>query len=216
MKITYIHQYFNTRDMSGGTRSYEMARRLVSMGHEVTMITSWRSSHVGTHWFETDESGIKVLWLPVKYSNHMSYAARVRAFFRFAFGAARKAASLPADVVFATSTPLTIAFPGIFAAKALNVPMVFEVRDLWPELPIAIGALKNSMLKYAAVRLERFAYNNSSRIIALSPGMRDGVVRSGYSENRVTVIPNSADLELFDPISTESDFFTQQLSAGRA
>ena len=42
MRITYLHQYFNTPGMSGGTRSYEMARRLVEMGHEVNMVTSWR------------------------------------------------------------------------------------------------------------------------------------------------------------------------------
>jgi len=185
--------------MPGGTRSYEMARRLVAMGHEVNMVTSWREPKARKGWFTTDEAGIKVHWLPVPYSNRMSYKQRIAAFFKFAWAAARKAASLPADVVFATSTPLTIALPGVYAARRRKAPMVFEVRDLWPELPIAMGALRNPIVRKAARLLERFAYQSSTEIIALSPGMRDGVVATGFPSSHVTEIPNSADLDLFYP-----------------
>lgn len=85
--------------------------------------------------------------------------------------------------------------------------MVFEVRDLWPELPIAIGALPNPLMRAAARRLERFAYRQSHHIVALSPGMKDGVVKTGFPEERVDVIPNSADLELFDPKTTDASAF---------
>lgn len=200
MRIIYLHQYFNTPAMSGGTRSYEMARRLVNSGHTVNMVTSARGTesqpqHQG--WKTTEEAGIYVHWLSIPYSNHMSYSQRIKAFFRFAWESAFKAASLQGDVVFATSTPLTIALPAVYAAKKLKVPMVFEVRDLWPELPIAIGALKNPVAIKFARLLESFAYNNADRIIALSPGMRDGILKTGYPAARVHVIPNSADLDLF-------------------
>ena len=109
MKIIYLHQYFNTLEMSGGTRSYEMARRLAAAGHEVHMVTSWRSDDGRSpEWFVTDESGIKTHWLPVPYSNHMSYRERISAFFRFAFLAMSKAKELGGDVIFATSTPLSL------------------------------------------------------------------------------------------------------------
>ena len=58
MNILYLHQYFNTPDMSGGTRSYEMARRFVQQGHEVHMITSWREPRNDQVWFESNEAGI--------------------------------------------------------------------------------------------------------------------------------------------------------------
>jgi glycosyltransferase involved in cell wall biosynthesis len=183
--------------MSGGTRSYEMARRLVAMGHEVNMVTSWREEDGRHSCFTTDEAGIKVHWLPVPYANQMSYNQRIRAFFKFAWDAARKAASLPADVVFATSTPLTIALPGIYAARRQNVPMVFEVRDLWPEMPIVIGALRGRLAIGCARALERWAYRHSKAVVALSPGMKEGVVRAGYDARRVTVIPNGCDLDEF-------------------
>jgi glycosyltransferase involved in cell wall biosynthesis len=198
MRITYLHQYFNTPSMSGGTRSFEMARRLVAKGHEVNMITSWCVADGRDEWFTTEESGIRVHWLPVPYSNHMSYANRIKAFFRFAFLSARRAASIDGDLVFATSTPLTIALPAVYAARKQRKPMVFEVRDLWPELPIAMGAIRSPLATAAAKMLERWAYRNSQAVVALSPGMRDGVVKTGYAANRVAVIPNSSDTGMFE------------------
>lgn len=197
MKITYLHQYFHTPDVPGSTRSYEMARRFVAAGHDVNLITADRHAKPGSGWRVSDEAGIRVHWLPVPYSNEMSVRERIGAFFKYAYGAAQKAASLPSDLIFASSTPLTIALPAVWAAKRHRVPMVFEVRDLWPELPIAMGALKGGPTVYAAERLERFAYRNAAQVIALSPGMKDGVVKTGYPAERVHVIPNSCDLALF-------------------
>jgi len=198
MKIIYLHQYFNTPDMSGGTRSYEMARRMVSAGHEVHLVTSYRDElKEKKDWFVSNESGISVHWYPVPYSNHMTYLKRIKAFFTFAWAAKNKASHLGGDVILATSTPLTIALPAIPAAKKNKIPMVFEVRDLWPEMPIAMGALKNPVLRYVAKKLERWAYSHSSSVIALSPGMKEGVVSTGYPRSRVAVIPNSSDNDEF-------------------
>lgn len=197
--------------MPGGSRAYEMARRLVSSGHEVHMVTSYRLQDIkDTGWFKTEEAGIHVHWLPVPYTNHMGYTNRIKSFFRFAIRAAQKAASLDGDVIFATSTPLTIALPGAYAARRNRIPMVFEVRDLWPELPIAIGALKDPVSRWAARRLERFAYRHAARVVALSPGMAEGVVRTGYPEDRISIIPNSADLNLFSYDSERADRFRRE------
>lgn len=199
MRITYLHQYFNTPDMAGGTRSYEMARRLVARGHEVHMITSWRQENASTEWFETVEEGIRVHWLPVPYSNNMSPIKRIQAFFRFAWAAARKAASVPSDVVFASSTPLTIALPGAFAKWWINVPLVFEVRDLWPDVPYEMGVVRSRILLFLARVLERFAYQVSERIVVLTPTMADFLSGKGVSLKRINVIPNVVDLSDFAP-----------------
>ena len=85
MRITYLHQYFNTPEMIGGTRSYEMARHLVAMGHEVNVVTSWREPDSRKDWFTTEEDGIQVHWLSVQYSNHRGYNQRIKAFLKFAW-----------------------------------------------------------------------------------------------------------------------------------
>ncbi|MGD9991028.1 glycosyltransferase family 4 protein [Pseudonocardia sp.] len=198
MRITYIHQYFVTRSMPGGTRSYEQARRLVDAGHEVHVITTDSdATELSLRWRTTQEDGITVHWLPAPYSNTMSFARRIIAFFQFALFATIKATRIGGDVVLATSTPLTVAVPGVIAAKLRRARFVFEVRDLWPELPIEIGALRNPVARRLAFALARFAYRNADRVIALSPGMKDGVVAQGYPAESVVVVPNACDLDLF-------------------
>lgn len=196
--------------MQGGTRSYELARRLVEYGHQVNMVTSWREPGRGKSWFVSDEGGIDVHWLPVEYGNEMGYAKRLQAFTRFAVGASRRAASLDSDIVFATSTPLTIALPGVYAARKQKCPLVFEVRDLWPEMPIAIGALRNPLLIAAARQLEKFAYRNSDYIVALSPGMAQGVADSGFDASKIVTIPNGCDLDQFDIENSPDQVFRAQ------
>ena len=184
--------------MSGGTRSYEMARRMVAKGHEVHMITTDReiSANMGD-WEEEIIDGITIHWLGVPYDNKMSFFERVKAFFIFAFKAGSKAIFLDGDIIFATSTPLTIAIPAIQAKKKLKIPMIFEVRDLWPEVPIAIGILRNPIFKYLAKQLELYAYRNAEQVVALSQGMGDGVAKTGYPNKNIHIIPNSSDISFF-------------------
>jgi glycosyltransferase involved in cell wall biosynthesis len=193
VRITYIHQYFRTPGMSGGTRSYEFARRLVERGHEVHMITA---EAAGGPARVTTEAGIVVHWLPVPYDGSMSYRRKVRAFLGFVCRSAVVAGRLRHDLVLATSTPLTVAIPGAFAALRRRVPMVLEVRDVWPEAPIALGALRSPVSRWAAHRLEAWAYRRSAHVIALSPGMADSI-RRRFAGVAVTVVPNSCDRDLF-------------------
>jgi len=208
MKILYLHQYFNTPDMNGGTRSYDMPKRFVKAGHEVHIITSKRSgASKNNGWTKEEIDGVFVHWLPVKYDNKMNYIRRIFSFLQFALKAGNKAKKIGGDIVFATSTPLTIAIPAIKAKKKLQIPMVFEVRDLWPELPIAVGAIKSPILIYLAKKLELWAYKNSSHIIGLSPGMCQGVVNTGYPKEKVHIIPNSCDIKLFKVDKNEENKF---------
>ncbi|ONG38528.1 glycosyltransferase WbuB [Alkanindiges hydrocarboniclasticus] len=212
MKIIYLHQYFNTPNMSGGTRSYEFAKRLVQKGHEVHIVTSWCRETDQQDWFSTVEDGINVHWFPNAYSNRMSFKQRIIAFFKFSFVSAIKAASIRADIVFATSTPLTIALPAVYAARRQKIPMVFEVRDLWPEVPIAMEVLKKPTHKYFAKKLEKWAYKNAKAIIALSPGMKEGILSTGYPTERVAVIPNSSDNDLFSINPDETSTYRLSIS----
>lgn len=196
MRILYFHQYFRTPAMPGATRSYEIARRLVARGHDVHIITSDQEP-TSTEVRTTNESGIQVTWIPVAYSNRMAYAARIVAFLRFAINATALGLQWRPDVIFATSTPLTIGIPAIISARHWGAPFVFEVRDLWPQVPIAMGALRNPLLIAIARRLESLCYRSSAHIITLSPGMKEGVLRSGWvNDDAVSVIPNLTNPDL--------------------
>ncbi|GAB6165221.1 glycosyltransferase family 4 protein [Thermostilla marina] len=206
MRIVYLFQYFATPEMTGSTFAYETARRLVARGHEVHVVTSDFNRNDG-RWRTSECEGITIHWCGIRYSNHLSYRRRMVSFFRFAAKSARRAAALGGHVVYASSTPLTIALPGVYASRRNAIPMVFEVRDLWPDTPIAVGALRGRMPIAAARRLELFAYRNAARIIARSPDMARGIVSTGYPADRVTVIPNACDFALFDVPSERGKLF---------
>lgn len=142
---------------------------------------------------------ISVRCIAERYANRMGFARRIWSFARFARTAARVVADLSADLVFATSTPLTVGRPGMSGARRLGVPFVFEVRDLWPELPIALGVVQNPLLVWYARRMERTIYHAADRIIALAPGIKEGICRTGYPADSVEMIPNGSDLDLFTP-----------------
>ena len=155
--ILYLHQYFATPDSNGGTRSYELARRLVRSGHTVTVITSSaflpKNWSLPNMWNYRELEGIRLIILKLPYSNKMSFFRRIGAFLRFSFYSTVKAFKVKVDLIFATSTPLTIAIPAVLASKKSGAPLVFEVRDLWPELPIAVGALKSPVIIWVVLNM---------------------------------------------------------------
>ncbi len=204
MHVAYIHQHFSTRKGSTTTRSYEMGQRLLGAGHRVSLITG--VSDVGDlalpregGVIEREVDGLHVYCIAQRYSNSMGFTQRVAAFLGFARTAARVVSGLAADLVFATSTPLTVGLPGMKGARRLGVPFVFEVRDLWPELPIAMGIIRSPMLKWYTRRLERRIYRAARHIIALAPGIAEGIRRTGYPPRQISMIPNGSDIDLFRP-----------------
>lgn len=150
--------------------------------------------------------GIHVKRLHTPYKNAMSSAERIRSFIRFMVKSSYVAARTDADVIYASSTPLTVAVPGIVGKFARRVPMVFEVRDLWPSVPIELGYLNNPVFVWMARLLEKLAYKNSATVVALSPGMRDGVLEV-TPEKEVVVIPNACDFERFDKSTQQRQDF---------
>lgn len=211
MRILYLYQYFMTRSGFTGTRSYEFARYLVSQGHEVTMLCSGLHNEQrltvpsGKKFFETEVDGIRCVPIaaacanPLKI-NHMSGYRRWLLFMQFARLAERVGKQLPRhDVVFATHVPLTIGLPAMSISRYHDVPFVFEVRDLWPQALINFGALKNPLAIWWMRRMERKIYRAANQIVALSPGMKEGIVATGEPDEKVTVITNASDLDLFRP-----------------
>ena len=210
MHILYLHQYFATRKGLTGTRSYEFARYLVGKGHRVTMMTSGLANREfpvpeGKQYAKFETEGIGVVAIAAAYNDPqvgtgMSGPQRMLKFYQFAWSACRIGKKLPApDVVFATHTPLTIGLAGLTLGQYFKVPFVFEVRDLWPEALVNVGALKNPLAILWLERMAKKIYTGAKHIVALSPGMKEGIVRAGVPTGKVTVIPNASDLELFGP-----------------
>jgi len=206
MHVLYFHQHFSTPDGSTGTRSYEIAKGLLASGHRVTMVCgagalsrSGLSGRFSRGRREGIVDSIRVIELELPYSNYDGFLRRSFTFIRFAFRSVFLALKLDYDILFATSTPLTAALPGIAARWLRRKPFVFEVRDLWPELPRAMGVIRNPLVLLIMSWLEFVAYRSAHSCIALSSGIAQGISRRGVHHGGLFVVPNGSDLDLFTP-----------------
>lgn len=204
MKILYFHQHFSTPKGSAGIRSYAMAQSLIRNGHQVTMVCgSFGAGQTGlTQPFNKGMrrgmvDGIDIIEFELPYSNALSFLKRILIFLSFAFKSIKVALTEQYDVVFATTTPLTAGIPGIFAKWFRRKPFVFEVRDLWPELPKAMGVIKNPVVLWMMSVLEWTSYHSADRLVGLSPGIVDGIIKRGIAPEKVASIPNGCDLDIF-------------------
>jgi len=207
MKILYFHQHFSTPKGSTGVRSYAMAKKLVEEGHEVIMVCgSYGGGNTGLDQaFKSGRregvvEGIRVIEFNIAYSNSDGFLKRTSLFLLFALRSIWVALREKYDVVFATTTPLTAGIPGIFARWLRRKRFVFEVRDLWPELPREMGVIKNPVVLTAMSFLEWASYHSAHKLIGLSPGIKKGIESRGIPSERVEMIPNGCDLDIFSTV----------------
>ncbi len=198
MKILYIHQYFATPQEPGGTRSYWFSQKLLQRGHHVVMVTSTNKMHPDAKRMNID--GIDVIYVKNAYSNYFTPMQKIKSFVNFmrlSITVASKEKGV--DLVYATSTPLTVGGVALWLKFTKKWKYIFEVRDLWPEFPIQIGAIKNVVLKYLLRKFEYKIYKHSEFIVALSPGMKEGILKTGIAAEKVCVIPNMSKPDEFYP-----------------
>ena len=204
MKVIYFHQHFSTPKGSVGIRSYEMARRLLMRGYHVTMVcgsygggeTGLSQPFVGGRRSGTVD-GIDIIEFDLAYSNADGFVKRGLTFVKFALRSICLAFTEKYDVLFATTTPLTAGIPGILARWLRGKPFVFEVRDLWPELPRAMGVIRNPLVLWAMGVLEWASYRSAHRLVGLSPGIVEGIAHQGVPCDRIASVPNGCDLGIF-------------------
>ncbi len=204
MKIIYLHQHFSTPKGAVGIRSYQMARKWLDSGYQVTMICgSYGGGETGLTMPMRGGrrrgivDGIEVVEFDLAYSNSTGFLRRAMIFLRFMFSSMWLVLREPYDVAFATTTPLTVGVPGLVARWIRRKPFVFEVRDLWPELPKAMGVITNPFVLATLSALEWASYRSATRLIALSPGIVEGIKNRNVATGSIALIPNGCDLEIF-------------------
>jgi glycosyltransferase involved in cell wall biosynthesis len=199
MKIVYFYQYFSTPKGSWGTRVYDFAKQWTEKGHSVTVVTSIyaKSDLKASRWMEEQTiDGIRVKILNLRIDNKQSRLRRIWTFLAFSIWSSWYALTLPADVVVASSGPITVGIPGLMARYLRGRRLVFEARDLWPDTAILMGALPNPVVQKLAYWFERQCYRAAHLIVALSPGIQQNIARR-YGFNHSISIPNATNLDLF-------------------
>lgn len=222
MRLIYIHQYFVTNEGTSGTRSYDVAKYLVSMGHEVTLITGVhdQSSLPRLPWYRFFQvhniDGIRVVACNAWYSNSLTVRGRMWSWLKFAKLATWTALRAgKADLIFATSTPPTVGIPGRIAAALKGIPYVFEVRDLWPEDLIAAGRMKPGLQTRFWEWLEKFCYAKARKILLVSKGFHDRLLERGFPADKLRTIVLGADGSLFKDVKPDVDYWKRHGLEGK-
>ena len=198
-RILYFYQYFSTPKGSWGTRVYEFAKEWVERGHEVTVVTSIysKSDLKAEKFLETQlHEGIKVKIINVRIDNKQSFLKRISTFLLYSLLSCWYALTLKADIVIASSGPITVGLPGLIAKIFRGRKLVFEVRDLWPEGAIELGIIKNTVIQKVALWFEKQCYNHAKLVVALSPGMVKNIT-TRFPKVKAVSVPNSANIKLF-------------------
>lgn len=152
---------------------------------------------------EYDVDGIRLLSIRAGYNDARAGTGmpgwkRMLGFHQFAWSAAKVGKALDSpDIIFATHTPLMVGLSGVLLRRHFGVPFVFEIRDLWPEALVNIGVLRSRMIIAYLNKMSGFLYRTADHLSAASPGMKEGILQYGIPDEKVTVVTNASDLEMF-------------------
>ena len=196
MHVAVFNQYHASPDCPATSRHYTLLAEL-ARHHRVTLLTTpaWQSQQL-THNYPWVPPGVELRQANVPYENKMGPARRALAFAQYAAWAVRAGRRLDRpDVVWGISTPLTAAWAAARVARGWQVPWVFEVQDLWPSFPVAMGAVPGKLLQRQLFALEKRLYESAAHVVTLAPDMSRYVAELGIA-SKVTTLLNGTDLDL--------------------
>ena len=217
MKILLIHQYFKEADVTGGARFNEMARIWKELGAEITVIagdldgqsSTKRAEYKGKFVTKKNQNGIQVYRCHVSESYNKSFMGRLWAYFSFVFSgtyAGLFKVKEKYDVILVTSPPLFVGIIAYLLSAFKRTPLVFEVRDLWPESAIDTGVLTNKIIIKFAYWFENFIYKKADLINVLTPAFYKSLVeKKGVKPTKLIEIPNAADFAMADELLANFD-----------
>lgn len=222
MRVLYLSQYFPPEVGATQTRAYEMAQGLVRAGHQVTMITEVPNhpsgiippAYKGKLYERTDLDGIDVIRVWVKTSPIKTFRSRMIFYLSYMVMATLAGLFIARgryDGLYATSPPLFVGPAALAISYLRRIPFFFEVRDLWPESAIAMEELNNPQAIRLAEWLERACYRRARKVVVVTKGIYNRLLERGYQPQKLWLIFNGANAELFYYQSDAGRQIRQQL-----
>ena len=204
-----MYQYYQGHDAPGISLMYDLAHSLADCGHNVTVI-SGETGYMKTNvpelpWFRRivrreRDGNVSVVRTYTYTRLHRSFTARTLGFVSFMFSCCIGLFSIEKpDVLLASSPPILPVFSSLLASLIRGIPFVLEVRDLWPESGVQMGAVRNKMLLSLLAGMEKTLYDKARRIIALTEGIRDDICGRGWSRDKVVTVTCGVDCRLMYP-----------------
>jgi len=212
LRVLLIHQAFCGPADPGGTRHYELGRRLVAAGHRLTVVTSRYSYLTGEQKCTAEDcGGIELRFAKSVPGLHRSNFWRLFVFTYFMMSSIVAGSRVgETDVILGTTPSIFQAVSAYVIAAVRGCRFVLEVRDLWPEFAIDLGLLRSPLLIWLARRLEAFLYMRADHIIVNSPAYREYLLGNGIADAKISLVANGVDTSLFDPAARGEAFRREQ------
>jgi glycosyltransferase involved in cell wall biosynthesis len=206
-RIWLVNHYADAPDRANGTRHFDLAKRLSTSGFDVTIIASGFSHVTGREerlrrgqLYRTESfEGVRFAWLRTipyrgngwrRQVNMLSFVASLLV--------VQTRLKAPDAIVGSTVHPFA-ALGAWLVARTRGARYVFEVRDLWPQTLVDLGALRLGSPGERLLRgIEAFLVRRAAVVVTVLPGMQDYLIERGLPHDHVRYIPNGVDLEAFD------------------
>lgn len=212
MKILLLHQYYLEDDDAGGSRWNEMTRMWADEGHDITVVAGMmhsngfekRPEYKGKYFVNKSKEDINIWRCHVSETYNSNFLGRLWGYFSFVFSSLwclLFKIKTKQDVIIITSPPLFISISAIIFSWVKRTPIIFEIRDLWPESAIDTGVVKNKLIINLAYWLEKISYKKATLINVLTPAFRKALIeKKNIHPDKIIYIPNAADFDISDKL----------------
>ena len=205
MRILFITDNFPPEVNAPANRTHEHCREWVKKGAEVTVITCVPNFPKGkvysgykNKWKQEETiDGIRVIRVWSFITANEGFVRRILDYISFSITSFLVGLWVKTDVIVATSPQFFTAISGRWLSFFKRKPWVFEVRDLWPESIIAVGAMKRNRIIRFFEWIEKRLYKNATRIVVVTDTFKEKIIARGISEAKITVHKNGANLEIY-------------------
>ncbi|HSB95460.1 MAG TPA: glycosyltransferase family 4 protein [Spongiibacteraceae bacterium] len=218
MKILFLSHYFPPEVNAPATRTYEHCRRWVELGHEVTVISCVPHHPMGKAYpgyrnrlIQTEnKDGIRAIKVLTYITANEGFFKRTLNYVFYMLMTIVVAPFLPrADIVISTSPQFFNGLAGFFVSRIKRCAWILEIRDLWPESILAVGAIKNPYIIKLLENIERFVYRKADHIVPVTYSFRRHIIAHGGRDEDISVIRNGVDLQFFEPRAEDTDYARQ-------
>ncbi len=206
MRILFLSHYFPPEVNAPASRTYEHCKQWVKDGHEVTVVTCAPNHPRGTVYegyrnrlFQQEQrEGIRVIRVWTYLTANEGFVRRTLNYLSYMVAAIVVAPFLSqCDIVVSTSPQFFNGLAGYWVSRFKRIPWILEIRDLWPESIVAVGAITNRPIIRMLEGVERFAYRKADHLVVVTDSFKTHMLARGIPEGKVTVIKNGVDFSLY-------------------
>jgi colanic acid biosynthesis glycosyl transferase WcaI len=204
--ILFLSNYFPPEVNAPATRLHEHARQWVADGHTVDVLTSVPNFPEGEVYdgyenrlTEEERDGIRATRVPMYVSPNEGVIQRTLSYLSFMVSACWYAGRLPTpDVLVATSPQFFAALAGAWVSWWKDVPFVLEIRDLWPESVVAVGAMNRNLVVRFFEWVEEQLYHAADHIVVVTDAFVDAIAEKGIPRDKISVIKNGIETDWWE------------------